>query len=98
MSTDASTRQHFESQLAALVEKFDRHRAHYLSAAYLEAEVRGEFIDRLFEALGWDVHNRAGLGPTEREAIVERGETIGRPDYNFRLNGRTLFYVEAKAP
>lgn len=30
--------------------------------------------------------------------IVERGETEGRPDYNFRVAGQTKFFVEAKAP
>ena len=30
--------------------------------------------------------------------IVERGETEGRTDYNFRLGGQTKFFVEAKAP
>ena len=29
---------------------------------------------------------------------MERGETEGRPDYNFRLAGQTKFFVEAKAP
>ncbi len=31
-----------------------------LSTAYNETDVRAEFVDPLFEALGWDVSNRAG--------------------------------------
>ena len=98
MSDRSPARQHFETQLAALVEKFDRHRAHYMSVTYTEADVRAEFIDLLFDALGWDVHDHAGLGPREREVVREQGQTEGRPDYNFRVNGHTVFFVEAKAP
>jgi adenine-specific DNA-methyltransferase len=44
------------------------------------------------------VENEAGLLHHEREVLVEKGETEGRPDYNFRLAGQTKFFVEAKAP
>ncbi len=98
MAGKSSVRQSFEAELARLVSKFDAHRAHYLSADYPESQARIDFIDPLFEALGWDVRNRAGLGPLGREVLIERGDTTGRPDYNFRLDGRTAFYVEAKAP
>lgn len=98
MSKSITPRQHFETQLASLVENFNRHRAHYLSTDYNEAEVRVEFIDRFFDALGWDVDNHAGLGPREREVVREKSETSGRSDYQFRLNDRVVFIVEAKAP
>jgi len=55
MTSTLTPRQHFEQQVAQLVEKFNRQRAHYLSTAYNETDVRAEFIDPLFEALGWDV-------------------------------------------
>lgn len=39
------------------------------------------------------------MNPHERDVIVELSpETTGRPDYNFRINGLTKFFVEAKAP
>jgi len=98
MPKDTSPRREFETQLKALVENFDRHRVDYLRAIYPESQVRLGFIDPFFEALGWDGRNRAGPGPKDREVVVERGETSGRPDYNFRLDGRTAFFVEAKAP
>ncbi|MEK7140719.1 MAG: hypothetical protein AAB815_02955, partial [Patescibacteria group bacterium] len=44
-----------------------------------ESQARVDFVDPLFEALGWDVRNAAGRGPTEREVIVESGRTLGRP-------------------
>ncbi len=100
MSKGTSARERFQATLAMLVDKFERHRDHYLSGDYPESQARLDFVDPMFgmEGLGWDVGNAAGLGPREREVIVERGETSGRPDYNFRLDGRTVFFVEAKAP
>ncbi len=98
MSISFSPRATFAHELAALVEKFARNRGEYMAQAYSESQARLDFIDPLFEALGWDVRNRAQRAEREREVVVERGPTSGRPDYNFRMEGRTLFYVEAKAP
>ena len=92
---DTST---LRQNIQSLVEKFDRDKYHYLSKDYLEAQTRKDFIDPLFEALGWDISNKAGLPPFEREVLLEKGETSGRPDYNFRLGGASKFFVEAKAP
>jgi hypothetical protein len=92
--------QAFGKELEKLVGKFDSDRGHYLSREYPEAQARVDFISPLFKALGWDVENEAGLSHLAREVVVEQGEsdTTGRPDYNFRLNGQTKFFVEAKAP
>jgi type I restriction-modification system DNA methylase subunit len=61
--------------------------------------VRIDFLNPLFKALGWDIENKAQKPPHERDVIVELSpETTGRPDYNFRINGATKFFVEAKAP
>jgi len=98
MTNPSSTREHFEKELAALVARFEKHRADYLRSDYTEAEGRLHFINPLFEALGWDVQDKAGLGRAQCDVIVERGETIGKPDYTFRVSGKTMFYVEAKAP
>ncbi len=88
----------FTENLQRLIKNFESDRVHYLSKDYLEAQARIDFITPLFKALGWDVENEAGLPHDQREVIVERGETEGRPDYNFRLAGQTKFFVEAKAP
>ena len=98
MTQPTTPRQRFEAQLAELVDKFNRHRDRYLSPDYNETEVRVEFIDRFFEALGWDVYNTAGLGKYERDVAREVTEVSGRFDYQFQLQGRARFIVEAKAP
>lgn len=43
-----------------LVERFERNRSQYRTATYNEAQVRREFIDPFFEALGGGVNNRQG--------------------------------------
>lgn len=88
----------FRESLKALVEQFARNERHFLAKTYSEHQARLDFIDRMFEALGWQISLRNGENPSERDVIVERGATIGRPDYNFRIDGQTKFFVEAKAP
>lgn len=90
--------QEVRRKVKVLVDKFNLHRNYYLSKGYLEAQVREDFINPLFEALDWDVRNTKGLSPYEREVLVEKGETKGTPDYSFRISGQTKFFVEAKAP
>lgn len=47
-------------QINELIERFDRNIESYRNQAYNETQARREFVDPLFEALGWDVTNRAG--------------------------------------
>ena len=41
-----------------LVRRFEEHREAYQSGRYNETQLRREFLDPFFEALGWDVNNR----------------------------------------
>lgn len=91
-------RELIESKIKSLVLKFEANKYHYLSRDYGEEQVKIEFINPLFEALGWDVRNTKALSPYEKDVIFEKGETLGHPDYNFRIDGQTKFYIEAKAP
>jgi len=92
-----TAREQFERELAALVARFDKNRDDYRRADYPEAEVRSNFIDPFFEALGWDMRDQRALGRA-REVTREISEKSGRPDYAFRVDARKVFYVEAKAP
>jgi type I restriction-modification system DNA methylase subunit len=93
-----ATKDSFRSDVEALVRKFDADEQTYRSPGYPEAQARNHFINPFFRALGWDVDNVAGVPYHLCEVWVEAGETAGRPDYTFRLNGQTKFFVEAKAP
>ena len=48
-------------QIGELIAKFDQNLDAYHTAAYGETEARVEFINPLFEALGWDVTNKTGI-------------------------------------
>jgi hypothetical protein len=88
--------------IAALVERYARNRDHYRTSTYNEETCRAEFISPLFEALGWDIPNRAGYAEQYKDVIHEEGIKVGdftkAPDYTFRVAGVRKFFVEAKKP
>lgn len=85
-----------------LVERFERNYEAYKSGSYNETQVRREFIDPFFEALGWDVNNRDGNAEAYKDVIHEDAVKVGgvtkAPDYSFRIGGTRKFFVEAKKP
>jgi type I restriction-modification system DNA methylase subunit len=83
-----------------LVEHFDRNISELRSSAYNETEVRREFLDPFFEALGWDVNNHLHYSETYKDVVHEPAREMehGTPDYCFRVGGTSKFYVEAKKP
>ena len=85
-----------------LVDRFERNLSAYKSGAYNETQVRREFIDPFFEALGWDLNNREGNAEAYKDVIHEDAVKIGgitkAPDYSFRIGGQRKFFVEAKKP
>ena len=54
-----------------LIEKYKAERTYYLTDHYNETLLRSDFLDPLFELLGWDIKNRAGKPTNEREVILE---------------------------
>lgn len=88
------------SQVLDLLERFERNLTSYRAGAYNETQVRREFIDPLFEALGWDVNNRQGYAEAYKDVVHEDAIKIGgatkAPDYSFRVGGTRKFFVEAK--
>ena len=87
-----------------LVEKYEADRNIYLTDRYNETQVRSDFLDPLFELLGWDIKNKAGRPTNEREVILEEplkasaSENTKKPDYTFRLFAERKFFLEAKKP
>ncbi|HEX8456358.1 MAG TPA: TaqI-like C-terminal specificity domain-containing protein [Pyrinomonadaceae bacterium] len=90
------------AQICELIERFNRNRDDYRFGRYHETQLRREFIDPFFEALGWDVNNSRGYAETYKEVIHEDalriGATVSAPDYSFRVGGMRKFFVEAKRP
>lgn len=85
-----------------LWEKFKDHKESYLKQTYNEAQVRQEFLDPLFSALGWDMENKNGYAEAYKDVVHEdslRVEgKIKAPDYGFRIGGTRKFFLEAKKP
>ena len=89
-------------QISNLVERFERNIEAYRSPAYNETQLRSEFIDPFFEALGWDVANKAGYAEQYKDVIHEDAIKVAgatkAPDYCFRVGGARKFFLETKKP
>src|SRR6266705_2509979 len=101
MPSDASF-ESFQTELNRLVESFGKRLAELKQPGYAEAQLRDDFLNPFFRALGWDMENRAGLIQKEREVEIESATQIGggrkRADYLFRTDKRERFVCEAKKP
>lgn len=87
-----------------LIKRYEADRNYYLTDQYNETLLRSDFLDPLFEQLGWDIKNKAGKPTNEREVILEEPLKTGvsdntkKPDYTFRLFAERKFFLEAKKP
>jgi len=77
--------------IADLVERFEQQGDAYKSGQYNEAQLRKEFVDPMFKALGWDMENISGYAEAYKDVIHEDAIKIGgatkAPDYCFRIGG-----------
>ena len=90
------------NEIIDLVERFETNKESYKSGHYNETQVRREFVDPFFKALGWDVDNEQGFAEAYKDVIhedaVKVGTTTKAPDYSFRIGGQRKFFLEAKKP
>jgi len=89
-------------EILDLVARFERQADAYKSGAYNETQLRREFLDPFFKALGWDVDNTGGYAEAYKDVIhedsIKVGEATKAPDYCFRVGGARKFFLEAKKP
>ena len=89
-------------KILELVERFENNQEAYKNPAYKEAQLRREFLDPLFKALGWDMDNEQGYAEAYKDVMHEDAIKMGRatkaPDYCFRIGGVRKFFLEAKKP
>jgi len=81
--------------LYQLVEKFERDQGRFHQPDYNEAQLRQEFVNPFFAALGWDVGDSKQV---LHEAGLRSGGSVKHPDYSFLAGSRRAFYVETKKP
>jgi len=93
-----------KNKIHTLVQKYEQGKEVYRTSRFNETQVRNEFLDPLFEILGWDIRNIAGKNTNEREVLLEEplkanaASHTKKPDYTFRLFGERKFFLEAKKP
>jgi predicted type IV restriction endonuclease/SAM-dependent methyltransferase len=89
-------------KLVELVETFREHYDDYKSGKFNEAQARVQFINPMFELLGWDMGNLDGSHEAFKDVVHEDSLKIGTnwkaPDYSFRVGGVRRFFLEAKKP
>ena len=92
--------------LKKLIRKFEKNSNFYESADYDETSTRVDFLNDFFSIFGWDVNNDKLLPENYREVIHEATVLVmednlkksKKPDYQFQVNGKPVFFVEAKKP
>jgi hypothetical protein len=58
-------------EIVDLVERFESNLESYKSGHYNETQVRREFVDPFFKALGWDIDNEQGFAEAYKDVIHE---------------------------
>lgn len=93
ISQKGETQIDFE-RIIELISKYEHIKKSGEIKKYNEESTKKDFILPLFEALGWNVYNRA-----KRNDSISAEETISkkRVDYGFRINGIPKFFLEAKS-
>src|SRR2546422_3143554 len=90
------------TEILELVQRFERQLDAYKSGQYNETQLRREFLDPFFKALGWDIDNEQGYAEAYKDVIhedaIKVGEATKAPDYCFRIGGARKFFLEAKKP
>jgi len=73
----ATTGQKSSKEIIDLVTRFQQNAYSYRNPSYGEAELRVEFVNPMFEALGWDVVNKAGYADAYKDVIHEDAIKVG---------------------
>ena len=105
MENRADNRNDAFNTIKQLVADFKAQESAYLSSSYQESQIRQDFIDKFFTALGWDVTHTIQKNPYQQEVHIENKVHMAgsqrRADYAFFLNPNfrdPKFFVEAKKP
>ncbi len=85
-----------------LIKNFERDIDNLKSAAYNETQLRTDFVNPFWKALGWDMTNEAGYAipyrDVKQEFPLKVGLTTKAPDYCFTIAGKPKFFLETKKP
>ena len=89
-------------EILDLVARFEQQLDAYKSGQYNETQLRREFLDPFFKALGWDIDNEQGYAEAYKDVVhedaIRMGSATKAPDYCFRIGAARKFFLEAKKP
>lgn len=78
------------TEIRNLVERFEQHAESYRSGNYNEAQLRKEFVDPMFKALGWDMDNLSSYAEAYKDLIHEDAIKIGGAMMSFFYKERAV--------
>jgi len=79
--------------IAERVEEFEKNKAALTKRGHGETNIRTNYIDVLFESLGWNMKSHYDV---VREFSQKDTSGTKKVDYAFKINGKLKFFVEAK--
>jgi len=85
-----------KQNIQELIEKYNQVITEGNVHRYNEEMTKKDFIEPLFEALGWNIHNKPNRNDSV-SAEEQISKSKKRADYAFRINGIPKFFLEAKS-
>ncbi len=82
--------------IAERVEEFEKNKAILTKKGHGETNIRSNYIDIMFKALGWNMksHYEVVREFSQRDKATDGGTK--KVDYAFKINGKLKFFIEAK--
>jgi type I restriction-modification system DNA methylase subunit len=82
--------------IAERVEEFKKNKLVLTKKGHGETNIRSNYIDIMFKALGWDMksHYEVVREYSQRDKSTDGGTK--KVDYAFKINGKLKFFIEAK--
>jgi len=78
------------------VEDFEKNKALIMKKGYGETNIRTNYIDVMFEALGWNIRNKFEVEREFSQKDKSKEANTKKVDYAFKLKGKLKFFIEAK--
>ncbi len=88
-----TSKEEVKKEIARLIEKYEKVVSDGREESYNEDMTKNDFIEPLFEVLGWDVRNKFTIDEMTLEEKISRKKV----DYAFRINSLIKFFVETKS-
>lgn len=78
------------------VSDFEKNKALIMKRGYGETNIRSNYIDIMFKALGWNIRNKYEVDREFSQKDKSKEANTKKVDYAFKSNGNLKFFIEAK--